>query len=134
MENNDSKSISSLLVNYKFILRSTGEEVEVIASNLVENGARNEADWVTYIDSAGNEHIKEALNIQLDFKPSGSIPDLFKSMLDTKFEPMKFPSTENSRIFEVTKMLVVEKDYSVSDAVELAKQVTQAVGNDAEKS
>jgi hypothetical protein len=32
-------------------------------------GDRTDEDWVTYIDSKGKEHIKESLNIQLDFKP-----------------------------------------------------------------
>lgn len=53
----------------KSILRSTGEEVEVIDFNLPNRGMRTEAkdltfeedDWVTYIDSNGNEHIREHL-------------------------------------------------------------------------
>lgn len=53
----------------KSILRSTGEEVEIIDSEIKEHGARSNEDWVTYIDSDGNEHIKEHLNLQLDFKP-----------------------------------------------------------------
>ena len=33
------------------ILRSTGEKVEIVAFNKVEDGERNAGDWVTYIDS-----------------------------------------------------------------------------------
>ena len=69
MEYKELSSIaSSVGFNCKYILRSTGEEVEVVAFNQAENGERNESDWVTYIDSEGNEHIREKLNIQLDFK------------------------------------------------------------------
>ena len=53
----------------KSILRSTGEEVEIIDFEIKERGDRSEFDWVTYIDSQGKEHIREHLNIQLDFKP-----------------------------------------------------------------
>ena len=45
----------------KSILRSTGEEVEIIDSQFGERGARTDEDWVTYIDSEGKEHIKEHL-------------------------------------------------------------------------
>ena len=38
----------------KSILRSTGEEVEIIDAEIKERGARSDEDWVTYIDSNGN--------------------------------------------------------------------------------
>lgn len=117
----------------KYILRSTGEEVEVIDFNLPNRGMRTETnpllheegDWVTYIDSNGKEHIKEHLNIQLDFKPV--VNDTFGKLLDIA-KPNKFPSTRNNRIFEVAKALLVNNDYSdveyiVSKATELADKV-----------
>ena len=52
----------------KMVLRSTNEEVEIIDFQLGERGARSDEDWVTYIDSDGKEHIREHLNVQLDFK------------------------------------------------------------------
>jgi hypothetical protein len=52
----------------KSILRSTGEEVEIVDAEIKERGAANEEDWVSYIDSNNVEHIKEHLNIQFDFK------------------------------------------------------------------
>ena len=55
--------------NSKYIIRKTGEEVEIIDSEIRYRGDRSEYDWVTYIDSNDNEHIKEHLNLQLDFKP-----------------------------------------------------------------
>ena len=67
----------------KYILRSTGEEVEVIDSEIKERGDRSEFDWVTYIDSRGKEHIREHLNIQLDFKP------VVNSTLNRVYDPAK---------------------------------------------
>ena len=49
----------------KSILRSTGEEVEIIDFEAKERGDRTDEDWVTYIDSNGKEHIRDHLNIQL---------------------------------------------------------------------
>lgn len=114
----------------KYTLRSTGEEVEVIASNLVENGARSEGDWVTYIDSIGKEHIKEHLSIQLDFKVSPELPDVFKKIFEpVKTEFPKFPSTKNTRLFDTVKQLVVERKFSVEKAVAKAKEIVEAVND-----
>ena len=114
----------------KYTLRSTGEEVEVIASNLVENGARSEGDWVTYIDSTGKEHIKEHLSIQLDFKVSPELPDVFKKIFEpVKTEFPKFPSTKNTRLFDTVKQLVVERKFSVEKAVAKAKEIVEAVND-----
>ena len=112
----------------KYTLRSTGEEVEVIASNLVENGARSDGDWVTYIDSAGNEHIKEHLNIQLDFTVSPELPDMFKKFFEPiKTDFSKYPSVKNTRLFETVKQLVVERKFSVEKAVAKAKEIVEVV-------
>ena len=89
----------------KFILRSTGEEVEVIDSEVKERGARSDEDWVTYIDSQGKEHIREHLNIQLDFK--AVVNDTFNKVFD--FAANKMPTTRNNRIFEVAKELVKKR-------------------------
>jgi hypothetical protein len=114
----------------KYTLRSTGEEVEVIASNLVENGARSDDDWVTYIDSIGKEHIKEHLSIQLDFKVSPELPDVFKKIFEpVKTEFPKFPSTKNTRLFDTVKQLVVERKFSVEKAVAKAKEIVEAVND-----
>ena len=114
----------------KYTLRSTGEEVEVIASNLVENGARSDGDWVTYIDSIGKEHIKEHLSIQLDFKVSPELPDVFKKIFEpVKTEFPKFPSTKNTRLFDTVKQLVVERKFSVEKAVAKAKEIVEAVND-----
>ena len=79
----------------KSILRSTGEEVEIIDFETRIRGDRSEFDWVTYIDSDGKEHIKEHLNIHLDFKTV--VNDTFNKVLDLATN--KMPTTRNSRIF-----------------------------------
>lgn len=118
----------------KMVLRSTGEEVEVIDSYLPNRGMRTEpggltfeeGDWVTYIDSNGKEHIREHLNIQLDFKPV--INDTFNKVFD--FAKDKMPTTRNNRIFEVAKELYLdnERDYGIDFAVQVATQLVDKVG------
>ena len=110
----------------KSILRSTGEEVEIIDSEIKERGARSDEDWVTYIDSKGKEHIREHLNIQLDFKPV--VNDTFNKVFD--FTTNKMPTTRNCRIFEMAKALYLdnERDYSIEDAVQVATQLVDEVG------
>lgn len=111
----------------KMIRRSTGEEVEIIDSQIKERGARSDEDWVTYIDSEGKEHIKEKLNIQLDFKTVAN--DTFNKVFD--FAKDKMPTTRNSRIFEVAKELV-KNGCHVSTAVNLARELVDEVGIETE--
>lgn len=111
----------------KSILKSTGEEVEIVDSQIKERGARNDEDWVTYIDLEGKEHIKEHLNIQLDFKPV--VNDTFNKVFD--FATNKMPTTRNSRIFEVAKELVKNGSH-VNTAVSVARQLVNEVGIETE--
>ena len=111
----------------KSILRSTGEEVEIIDSQFGERGARSDEDWLTYIDSEGKEHIKEHLNIQLDFKPV--VNDTWNKMFD--FAANKMPTTRNNRIFEMAKELV-KKGNQVSTAVNVARKLVDEVGIETE--
>lgn len=115
----------------KSILRSTGEEVEIIDSEIKERGARSDGDWVTYIDSGGKEHIKEHLNLQLDFKAQSN--NLFEKMMDIA-KPNKYPTERNRRIFEVAKALYLdnERDYSIESAVQVATQLVDEVGIETE--
>lgn len=115
----------------KSILRSTGEEVEIIDSEIKERGARSEEDWVTYIDHNGNEHIKEHLNIQLDFKAQSN--NLFEKMMDIA-KPNKYPTERNRRIFEVAKSLYLDngRDYDIESAVQVATQLVDEVGIETE--
>lgn len=112
----------------KSILRSTGEEVEIIDSYFKERGARSDEDWVTYIDSNGKEHIKEHLNLHLDFKPV--VNDTWNSMFDWA-KNNKMPTTRNCRIFEVAKELV-KNGSPVSTAVSVARRLVDEIGIETE--
>jgi len=120
----------------KSILRSTSEEVEIIDFNLPNRGMRTETkdltfeegDWVTYIDSKGIEHIKEHLNMQLDFKPV--VNDTWNKVFDFA-KGSKMPTTRNCRIFEVAKELVKNGSH-VSNAVSTAVQLVDEVGIETE--
>lgn len=121
--------VFSLPMGYnKYILRSNGEEVEVIAFDQMEDGARSDDDWVTYIDSKGAEHIKERLNIQLDFKAvSNSLWDTMTELTKTS----KYPSIRNNRIFELTKEFVIKSGCEdVEEAIRKATEVVDMVGID----
>ena len=109
----------------KSILRSTGEEVEIIDSQIKERGARSDEDWVTYIDSNGKEHIKEHLNIQLDFKPV--VNDTWNKVFDFA-KDNKMPTTRNCRIFEVAKELVLKFQCDTEEAVRKATELVDKVG------
>lgn len=111
----------------KSILRSTGEEVEIIDFETKERGDRTDEDWVTYIDSDGKEHIKEHLNLQLDFKPA--VNDTWNSMFDWA-KNNKMPTTRNCRIFEVAKELYLNgnRGYDINEAVEVAISLVDKVG------
>jgi len=108
----------------KSILRSTGEEVEIIDFEAKERGDRTDEDWVTYIDSNGNEHIREHLNIQLDFKPV--VNDTWNKVFDFA-KNNKMPTTRNSRIFEVAKELVINHGYKIEVAVNKATELVDEV-------
>lgn len=114
----------------KSILRSTGEEVEIIDFETKERGDRTDEDWVTYIDSEGKEHIKENLNLQLDFKPV--VNDTFNKLLDVA-KP-HITTTRNSRIFEVAKELYLNgnRGYGIKEAVEVATNLVDTVGIETE--
>ena len=107
----------------KSILRSTGEEVEIIDFEAKERGDRTDEDWVTYIDSNNKEHIKEPLNIQLDFKPV--VNDTWNKVFDFA-KDNKMPTTRNCRIYEVAKELVLKCD--VKEAVRKAIELVDEVG------
>jgi len=117
----------------KYIIRSTGEEVEVIAFNLPNQGMRTKADdkvfeqgdWVTYIDSEGKEHIRETLNIQLDFK--AQVSDVWDKMLDVA-KVNKYPTERNRRVFDTAQKLILNKAMSIDDAVNTAIELVDKVG------
>jgi len=115
----------------KCILRNTSEEVEIIDAEIKERGARNDEDWVTYIDSNGNEHIREHINLQLDFKPV--VNDTWNSMFDWA-KNNKMPTTRNCRIFEVAKELLTNPQFNntVNTAVDIATKLVDKIGIETE--
>lgn len=103
MEENKSSmgGLGSTLFPLEYTLRKTGEAVEVISFNNPETGARSEEDWVSYIDSEGNEHIKEHLNIQFDFKAGRKMSKAFDRLLDPP--KWKLPDIWETRRYELAK-------------------------------
>ena len=119
----------------KHVLRSTGEEVEIIAYNQPNNGMRTEpkdltfeeGDWVTYIDSEGKEHIREHLNYQLDFKLV--ITDVWNTIAEMG-KNSKIPTIRNNRIFDTAKELYINGDrgLGIKEIVEVATNLVDRVG------
>lgn len=104
----------------KYILRKTGEVVEVIASFVADYGGRSGDDWVSYIDSNGGEHIKEALNLDFDFKPKNALEDKMKEMLNL----VDIARTDKweSRRYDMT-FKFVSQGYDVKESVRLADKI-----------
>lgn len=104
----------------KYILRKSGEMVEVIASFAADPGARSEEDWVSYIDSNGGEHIKEALTLSFDFKPEDAWGDKMKEMLD--LADIAHTDRWESRRYDMTFKFVSD-GYDVREAVHMADKI-----------
>lgn len=117
MENSKLNIVSGIY--YK---RDTNEKVDVIDFNTKERGKRSTLDWVTYIDSENKEHIRENLNIQLDFKYGGN------SMFDKILNTPSLPSIKNARIYETAKELLLKKDCTVASAISTAKELVEEIG------
>lgn len=101
MENNS-------LFPLKYRLRKTDEPVEIVAWETTEKGARSDNDWVSYIDSNGNEHIKEHLTLEWDFVIDSPFEKIisggFGSSLPA-FDPWE------SRRFELVKEMYFDKKH-----------------------
>lgn len=127
MENNS-------LFPFKYRLRKTDEAVEVIAWETVEKGARNENDWVSYIDASGVEHIKERLTLEWDFKIETPFEKGFLSGFGDSLT--KFDAWE-SRRYELTKELFLREwdsdyDVDVDSVVAIADEIIDAMKAEAE--
>ena len=125
MENNLFSTSNNPIMGVMYTKRSSREEVEVIAFNQEISGARSEGDWVTYIDSNGEEHIKEPLNIQLDFKPTNSLPDMFSKIMG--IPDLTAPSIKETRMYDLAKELIMQKDYSIERAAHVAKELVDKI-------
>lgn len=118
MENNS-------LFPLKYRLRKTDELVEIVAWETVEKGARNENDWVSYIDASGVEHFKEHLTLEWDFVIDSPFEKIisggFGSSLPA-FDPWE------SRRYELAKEFILKRSVdTVPGAVELADEVISAL-------
>ena len=103
----------------KCLFRKTGEAVEVIASCALEDGARTDGDWVSYIDSKGVEHIKEHLNIQFDFKED----DPWRKQMEHLMEQAKEMDQWESRRYELAKEFVTDGLADIEGAVAMADEL-----------
>lgn len=125
----------------KYRLRNTDEPVEIVAWYTLEKGARSHSDWVSYIDSAGVEHIKENLTLEFDFKVESPFGGGFGSSLLEgtlkSFDPWE------SRRYELAKEYVmrdlakdrVNTDNAVSfadDVISALKKSPEAIGEEYE--
>ena len=104
----------------RYILRKSGEMVEVIASFAAEPGARSGEDWVSYIDSNGGEHIKEALNLNFDFKSEDAWGDKMREILD--LADIAHTDRWESRRYDMTFKFVSD-GYDVNKAVDMADKI-----------
>lgn len=111
----------------KYRLRKTDEPVEIVAWETAEKGARSESDWVSYIDSEGNEHVKEHLTLEWDFVIQTPFE---KGYFDAfKTELPKFDIWE-SRRFEVAKQIYCDPSYAsltIDQIVTMANRLISAL-------
>lgn len=110
----------------KYRLRKTDEPVEIVAWETAEKGARNENDWVSYIDANGVEHIKEHLTLEWDFVVENPFESsLFKGFTTDlpKFDPWE------ARRYELVKGMWLSPDFNltVDHAVKRADELIAAM-------
>lgn len=113
------------VLGVKKIMRKTGEVVEVIASDIKDNGARSDGDWVSYIDSYGVEHIKEHLNLQFDFKDE----DTWQARMDKLLEEAKGIDRWEQRRYELVKEMAIGKGWTIDTAFSVAEEIISALKN-----
>jgi hypothetical protein len=106
----------------KYRLRKTDESVEIVAWETTVKGARSETDWVSYIDSHGNEHIMERLTLEWDFV----IDSPFDKVLSGGFGSLDKLDIWESRRYELAKEFVTTGlAESAADAVAMADKLTE---------
>lgn len=110
---------TSNLFPLKYRLRKTGEQVEIVAWETTVKGARNENDWVSYIDSHGNEHIMERLTLEWDFV----IDSPFDKMLSGGWESLGKLDPWEARRYDLAKEFVTEGLAEIEDAVAMADEL-----------
>ena len=113
MENNS-------LFHLKYRLRKTDQLVEIVAWETADKGARNESDWVSYIDEQGVEHIKEHLTLEWDFVIDSPLDSLM-----SKLEPTKLPEYDpwEQRRYDMVKEMAIEKGWTIENALSVAEEI-----------
>ena len=139
MKENEKIKISDL--KSKYVFRTTGEEVEIVSFFKEKEGERSINDWVSYIDSEGNEHYREHYNIDFDLKQTDKLDEYFKKLLDfPKPEPLKplefpkMPTHEECLREQVATAAMIgimnfyrSVDYNKKDIAELAVEQADAL-------
>ena len=75
-----------------------------------------------FIDADGEEHLKEHLTLELDFKQVPEMPDYLKKLMDMSNSiTTKYPSSYNSRYYELAKELYLTKGCTMDEAMQLSK-------------
>lgn len=111
----------------KYRIRKTDEPVEVVAWETAEKGARSENDWVSYIDSHGEEHVKEHLTLEWDFV----IDSPFESLM-SKWDPTKLSEYDpwDGRRYELVKGMWLDKSFgglTIPEMVSYADNIIAAL-------
>ena len=98
--------------------------MEIVAWETTEKGACNESDLVSYIDSAGVEHIKEHLTLEWDFVIDSPFESMMKQF-DTKMLP-EFDPWETRR-YDMVQRQVIDKGICIQLAVECADKIISSL-------
>jgi hypothetical protein len=98
----------------KYRLRKTDEPVEIVAWDTTVKGARSETDWVSYIDSHGNEHIMERLTLEWDFVIDSPLEKIISGGFGSS---LSASDPWESRRYELVKEFIMMKDDCLADAV-----------------
>lgn len=120
---------SNSLFPLKYRLRKTDELVEIVAWETADKGARNENDWVSYIDANGNEHIKEHLTLEWDFVIDSPFEKIISGGFGSGLD--KYDLWEARRYELVKEMFLWEWDSDVvsdvDDLVAIADEIIAAL-------
>lgn len=109
----------------KYRLRKTDEPVEIVAWETAEKGARSESDWVSYIDSAGVEHIKEHLTLEWDFVVDSPLEKIISGGFGSSLPAFDL---WESRRYELAKHYFFEEGvHNIDKAVEYADEFIAAL-------
>lgn len=95
----------------KTFLRKTGEEIEIVSYYQNDFGVRSLTDYISYIDSAGQEHFKEKLSYSFDIKEESTLQKTFESLMTAQAiaTDMKVPSPWALRKMEILKALIISR-------------------------